>query len=66
MPMSIGEGGAVDAPSIREVTSDYPQSFLMTEFVAHSYISIATQWTAWPAGVFWRCGRVTNIRYVAD
>ena len=38
--MSIGEGGAVDAPSIREVTPDYPQSFLMTEFVAHSYISI--------------------------
>ena len=30
----------MDAPSIREVTPDYPQSFLMTEFVAHSYISI--------------------------
>src|ERR1700737_1453146 len=36
--MSIGEVGAVDGPSIREVRN--PQSVLMTEIVPHGYISV--------------------------
>jgi hypothetical protein len=36
--MLIGEVGAVDAPSIREVQN--PQSVLMTEIVPHGYISV--------------------------
>jgi hypothetical protein len=39
VPISIGEVGAVDPSSIREVTPK-PQSILMTEFVSHGYISI--------------------------
>jgi hypothetical protein len=36
--MSIGEAGAVDASSRREVRN--PQSVLMTEIVPHGYISV--------------------------